>query len=38
MAFWNAPLDNRYHADYACNTALLQREALEKVRFEIKNL
>jgi hypothetical protein len=38
MSFWNAPLDNKYHADYACNTALLQRQALEKVRSEIKKL
>ncbi len=38
MAFWNAPLDNKYHADAACTTALLQRQALEKVRIEVKKM
>lgn len=38
MAFWNAPLDLPRHANNACTAALLQRQALEKVRTEIKAL
>lgn len=38
MAFWNAPLDLPRHANNACTAALLQRQALEKVRAEIKAL
>lgn len=38
MAFWNAPLDLPKHAESACISALLQRQALEKVRAEIKAL
>ena len=38
MAFWNAPLDLPRHANNACTAALLQRQALEKVRTAIKAL
>lgn len=38
MAFWNAPLDLPRHANNACTAALLQRQALEKVRAAIKAL
>lgn len=38
MAFWNAPLNLPRHANNACTAALLQRQALEKVRAEIKAL
>lgn len=38
MAFWNAPLDLPRHANNACTAALLQRQALDKVRDEIKAL
>ncbi len=32
MAFWNAPTEQKNHAELACRSALLQREALVKVR------
>lgn len=38
MAFWNAPLDLPRHANNACTAALLQRQALERVRAEIHAL
>lgn len=38
MAFWNAPLNLPRHANNACTSALLQRQALEKVRRAIKSL
>ncbi|EKD66057.1 MAG: hypothetical protein ACD_49C00067G0043 [uncultured bacterium (gcode 4)] len=38
MAFWNAPLENIDHATLACEAALFQRKALEKVRAKVKTL
>lgn len=38
MAFWNAPLDLPHHAEYACTAAILQRQALERVRAEVRAL
>lgn len=36
MAFWNAPLDIQWHEQLACETALQQRIALDKVREEVR--
>lgn len=36
MAFWNAPLDDPYHARQACLTALAMNEALAPVNEKIK--
>lgn len=38
MAFWNAPIKYSDHAALACEAAILQRKALEKVRAAIKEL
>lgn len=32
MAFWNAPIQQDNHAELACESAILQRQSLEKVR------
>src|SRR5204863_3876724 len=34
MAFWNAPLDDRRHADDACASALAMLEALDRSNIE----
>jgi adenylate cyclase len=38
MAFWNAPIEQSAHAALACEAAILQRQALENVRAEIRRL
>ena len=38
MAFWNAPLDTKDHEDLSCEVALLQRKALDIVRWEVEKL
>lgn len=38
MAFWNAPIRYDNHAELACEAAILQRKALEKVRTAIREL
>jgi len=38
MAFWNAPLDIELHQQLACESAILQRNALEVVRQELKKI
>lgn len=36
MAFWNAPLDDEYHAYNACITALGMQKALEPINEQVK--
>lgn len=36
MAFWNAPLDIDWHQQLACECAIIQRKALDKVRQELR--
>ena len=36
MAFWNAPLDDREHADHACDNALAMIRELERINVELE--